>query len=134
MTTIEVRQPRKWRTYNRRQQADIRVLCIRTVGIIGWLLMVAVLGVYDQARPEFNIIDERLLQELGLELNLRRSWDFDLARYMFYLMGFGAILSLSGLLLSIQRNRRSDDGYRFYLLLLGFISVTGMGIYFLNFP
>lgn len=133
MTNVELKQPRKWRIYNRRKHADMRVVWMRSAGVIGWLLLVAVLGVYEQARPEFNIIDARLIQSLGLELDLRRSWDFDLARYMFYLMGLGAMLSMSGLLLSIQRNRRNDDGYRFYLSLLGLISLTGMLVYFFNF-
>ncbi len=116
----------------RRVSADIWIYIIRTLSITGWLGLVAAMAVYDHARPEFSLIDERILGQLGVEVKLRRSWDFDLAQYIFYLMVMGLALGISGFVMSIRRHRRHDDSYRLYLILLILISATGTALYLMN--
>lgn len=116
----------------RRRGADSLIILIRSFSILGWLVLVAAMAVYDHARPERSFIDERILRGLGLPLHLRRSWDFDLAQYIFYLMVMGLVLGLVGLAATWRRHRRHDDSYRLYLILITLISSTGVWLYLLK--
>lgn len=91
--------------------------------------MFIALVVLAKAKPESSLIDEHFLAQFGYEVTLRRAWDMDLARYIFYLMVMGLCLSVIGLPLHLRRARREDDGYGLYLVLLGIISLAGIIIY-----
>ncbi|MBI5451572.1 MAG: hypothetical protein HY940_09480 [Gammaproteobacteria bacterium] len=113
----------------RRHRADSWVMVLRAFGIVGYLGLLAALFLYDQAHPQRSVIDERLLNGLNLTVDLRRTWDFDLAQNIFYLMLLGVFLGGFGLVLSARRNRRADDSYRLYLTLLTMISLAGVLLY-----
>lgn len=112
--------------HDRRKGPDLWVKLMRISGLLGWLGMFAALVVLGKAQPEESFIDERFLERLGFSVNLRNSWDFDLLQYIFYLMMMGLILSIAGLLVHRRRDRRHDDGYGLYLIILGLISVSGI--------
>lgn len=115
--------------HERRKGADILVTLMRGFGLIGWLGLFAALLIFDKAQPEKSFIDARFLERLGFSVNLRNSWDFDLFQYIFYLMVMGLVLSLAGLFVHSKRNRRGDDGFGLYLIMLGLISVAGIVTY-----
>lgn len=110
----------------RRKGPDMLVRIMRVFGLAGWLMLFVALLIFGKARPEESFIDKRFLERLGFDVHLRRVWEDDLMQYVFYLMVFGLVLSIAGLLLRFQRNRRQDDGYGLYLILLGVISASGM--------
>lgn len=118
-----------YRIYDRRRSPDLIVLLVRLFGICGWMGMFIALVVLAKAKPESSLIDEHFLAQFGYEVTLRRAWDMDLARYIFYLMVMGLCLSVIGLPLHLRRARREDDGYGLYLVLLGIISLAGIIIY-----
>ena len=115
--------------HNRRKSADLSVRLVRLFGVFGWLAMFAALVILAKAQPESSLIDEGFLAQFGYSVTLRRAWDMDLARYIYYLMIMGLCLSLLGLPLHQRRNRREDDGYSLYLVLLGIISLAGIIMY-----
>lgn len=93
--------------------------------------MFVALVILAKAQPESSLIDEEFLAQFGHNVELRRAWDMDLARYIYYLMIMGLSLSALGLPLHLLRNRREDDGYSLYLVLLGIISLAGIITYHL---
>jgi len=105
------------------------VLLVRIFGICGWLGLFTAMVVLAKAKPESSLIDEHFLAQFGYEVTLRRAWDMDLARYIFYLMIMGLGLSVIGFPLHMRRSRREDDGYGLYLILLGIISLAGIIMY-----
>ena len=118
-----------YRVHDRRRAPDLVVLVVRLFGICGWMGLFIALIVLAKAKPESSLIDEHFLAQFGYEVTLRRAWDLDLARYIFYLMIMGLVLSIIGFPLHMRRARREDDGYGLYLVLLGIISLAGIIIY-----
>jgi len=118
-----------YRVHDRRKAADLTVRLMRIFGVFGWLAMFAALVILAKAKPEHSLIDEDFLARFGYHASIRRAWDMDLARYIYYLMLMGLGLSVAGLWLHRRRARRKDDGYGLYLLLLGSISLAGIVIY-----
>lgn len=117
------------RVHSRRKSADLSVRLVRLFGVCGWLAMFAALVLLAKAQPEYSLIDEGFLAQFGHYVSLRRVWDMDLARYIYYMMIMGLSLSVLGLPLHLRRNRREDDGYGLYLILLGIISLAGIVMY-----
>lgn len=91
--------------------------------------MFVALVILAKAQPESSLIDEDFLAQFGYSVTLRRAWDMNLVHYIYYLMIVGLCLSLLGLPLHLRRNRRQDDGYSLYLILLGVISFAGIVMY-----
>ena len=120
---------KSFRLHSRRKSADLSVRLARLFGVGGWLAMFAALVMLSMAQPESSLIDEGFLAQFGYTVSLRRAWDMDLARYIYYLMVMGLCLSVLGLPLYLRRNRREDDGYGLYLVLLGIISLAGIVMY-----
>jgi hypothetical protein len=118
----------------RRKGPDKWVYAIRSFGIVGWCLMVGVLVIIDKARPQSDaFIDREFFNRMDIPIVLRTTWDQDLARYIFYLMILGCFLSVTGLIINIQRSRRKDDGYKAYLFMLALLSVAGIVLYVYKF-
>lgn len=118
----------------RRKGPDKWIYAVRSFGITGWCLMVGALLVVDKAKPETDaFIDKEFFNRMDIPIELRTTWDQDLARYIFYLMILGCCLSVAGLVINTQRNRRKDDGYKTYLVTLVLLSVTGIGLYIYKF-
>jgi len=120
---------KSFRIHSRRKSADLSVRLMRLFGICGWLMMFAALVVLTKAQPERSLIDENFLAQFGHYVSLRRVWDLDLTRYIYYLMIMGLCLGALGLPLHLRRNRREDDGYGLYLVLLIVISLAGIIMY-----
>jgi len=118
-----------YRVHNRRKSADLSVRLVRLFGVCGWLAMFVALVILAKAQPESSLIDEDFLAQFGYSVTLRRAWDMNLVHYIYYLMIMGLCLSLLGLPLHLRRNRREDDGYSLYLILLGIISIAGIVMY-----
>lgn len=96
--------------------------------------MLGALLIVDKARPETDaFIDKEFFNKMDIPVVLRSSWDQDLAHYIFYLMILGCFLGITGLAINIRRNRRKDDGYKTYLFVLTFLSITGMALYIYKF-
>lgn len=123
---------KSFRIYNRRKSADLSVRLMRLFGVCGWLAMFVALIMLAKAKPENSLIDEDFLAQFGYYISLRRVWDLELARYIYYMMIMGLSLGALGLPLYFRRNRREDDGYGLYLVLLMVISLAGIILYHLT--
>lgn len=112
----------------RRRGPDLWMRSLTAVATVGWLIMLAALWVASEAKPEMETFFAR-----WSGIHLRKTWDMQLARYILYLMLFGAFLGYGGLMVNLSRNRRRDDQVRVSLILLSVLSTIGIVVYLVNF-
>lgn len=131
---MEPRGDIKKRGYNpvldkeRRHGRDLLFSLIRWLSVLGWSLMMASLFLLAYAKPGVETFFDR-----WYNVTLRRAWDTDLARAIFYCMLLGLVLSLIGLAINVLRHRRRNDEYRISLILLGLLSLSGLIMYLVSF-
>lgn len=106
----------------RRRKKDAWSRLLALFNGISWFIIIGILIVTERAKPEFESFFDRFYQ-----LNLRTSWDMEFVEYLLYLAIGGAVVCVIGLLLSLVRARRKTDGNRVPLLIMGVVSVCGMG-------
>ncbi len=99
---------------NKRRGPDIWIRTLHLLGIISWLLLIALLIVVETARPQFESFFDRFYG-----LNLRTTWDMNLAPYIGMVTAVGLLISFTGLLISTRRHRRKEDRLPFSLFLTG---------------
>jgi hypothetical protein len=109
---------------DRRQGPDFWRLAIRWLAVTVWGLMLTALLLVGWAKPKVETFFDRYYQ-----LTLRSTWDMDLARYIFFCMTAGFLLSLLGLAINRLRHRRRDDEYLVSLILSAAICASGIGLY-----
>ncbi len=108
---------------DRRKGPDLVSRAVTWIAVLGWLLMVIVLIMLDQASPEV----ENFFQFLdSYNSGIRLTWNETIVGYIFYLMIAGFIMAVSGFLISLYRNRRRSDSVRISLVFLGIISLFGI--------
>lgn len=112
----------------RRKGPDLWSRSLRYLALVGWLLLVSALFIFDYAKPKVETFFERVY-----DIRLHQQWDMDLARYILWLMILGLLLSVVGLVINARRIRRRTDQWRLSLIFLGIISLAGMVLYFVNF-
>ncbi len=100
---------------------DFWVKTIESLCVIVWLLMLIALLVIGTAKPEIETFFGRYYN-----IPLRRTWDLELTRYVFYIMILGMFLSVFGLIVNSKRIRRKEDSYRDSLVIVGIISFIGI--------
>lgn len=105
----------------RQRRSDPALLALRWLSVAGWLILLAALLVLAEAKPPVETFFER-----HYKIQLRSTWDLELARYIFYLMLLGLGTSLTGLALNSRRLRRTDDEWRVSLVLVAAISLLGL--------
>jgi hypothetical protein len=113
---------------DRRGGNDGLLRAIRWLAGLGWLALFGTLFFLDRAHPRMETLFDRYYH-----IALRPAWDLALARYIFYLMVLGLVLSLTGLVLNLVRYRRRDDEIRLSLALIAIISLAGIIKYWLSF-
>lgn len=105
----------------KRSGPDFWVKTIESLCVVGWLLMLIALLVIGTAKPEIETFFDRYYS-----VPLRRTWDLELTRYVFYIMLLGLFLSVFGLLANSRRISRKEDSYRDSLIIVGVISLIGI--------
>lgn len=105
----------------RQRRRDPLLLALRWLSVAGWLILLAALLVLAEAKPPVETFFERYYK-----IQLRSSWDLELARYIYYLMLLGLGTSLTGLALNSRRLRRRGDEWRISLILVAAISLLGL--------
>ena len=103
-------------------------------GIVGWVILLAVMVMLDRAKPDDPafIPNKRIFEQAGVPFHLRTTWDHDLVTYIFYLLIAGLILGITGLVVNSRRHRREDDHYRIHLVLLTGFSSVGVLYYLIS--
>lgn len=115
--------------FSRRQRRkDPLLLVLRWLSVTGWLILLTALFVLGEARPPVETFFER-----WYNIQLRASWNLELARYIYYLMLLGLATSLTGLAINSRRLRRKDDEWRISLMLVAAISLLGLIRYLTTF-
>ncbi len=115
---------------DRRKGPDTLTKSIRWVAVGGWVLLVLAMIFIDYAKPDFvNVLDN----SIGVPKNMTTSWNYTLARMIFYMMIAGFVFGLYGFFVNIYRSRRRSDRYRLNLLALASISLFGAVYYLLAF-
>lgn len=107
---------------SRRQlRSDPLIVVLRWLSVSGWLILLTALLVLGEARPPVETFFER-----WYNIQLRASWNLELARYIYYLMLLGLGTSLTGLAINSRRLRRKGDEWRVSLVLVAAISLLGL--------
>jgi hypothetical protein len=98
------------------------------IGIIGWMILSAVMIIVDRAKPDDPIFmpDRTFFEQANVPYVLRTTWNEGLVTYIFYLLILGFVLGSIGILINFARHRRQDDVYRIHLILLTAISAAGI--------
>lgn len=110
----------------RRRGKDPLLAIMPWISGIGWLVLVVALFLTASAQPETETLIERWHQkEVDSDWNLQRlHWTFRLC-----IVSFG--ISLLGLVVNSRRLKRKRDELRVNLLLMGVLSLLGVGFYLL---
>lgn len=115
--------------FSRRQRRkDPLLVVLRWLSVTGWLILLTALFVLGKARPPVETFFER-----WYNIQLRASWNLELARYIYYLMLLGLGTSLTGLAINSRRLRRKGDEWRVSLMLVAAISLLGLIRYLTTF-
>lgn len=107
---------------DRRGRRDVWTRLLTLFNVLSWVVIVLILIVTERAKPEFESFFDRFYR-----LDVRTWWDIEFVKYLFWLAFAGSIMSSVGLILSVARARRREDSSRFGLLLMGMLSVLGLG-------
>jgi len=113
---------------DRRRGPDIWSRVMRWMAVAVWGLMLAAMLLLGWAKPKVETFFDRYYQ-----LDLRSSWDMELAHYIFYCMIAGLLLSVAGLVINNRRHRRRDDEYLVSLMLSAILCLSGIGLYLYTF-
>ena len=111
----------------RRNTADVWIYVLRSLAVIGWLLLVFALFVSYYAAPES---DYGLLRYHNIEI--RKFWLTPLTGYLYLLLWLSALSSYCCLILDRYRSRRKSDSMRFNHLLLLVVSIAWVSFIFLQ--
>ncbi len=112
----------------RRRGPDLWIRSLRYLALAGWGALLCAFFVLVKARPQMETFFDRVY-----DIQLQQQWNMELARYILWLMILGLTLSLSGLVINGFRLRRRSDEWRFSLIFLGIICLSGILLYRINF-
>jgi hypothetical protein len=107
---------------DRRGRRDVWTRLLTLFNILSWVIISLILIITERAKPEFESFFDRVYR-----LDIRTWWDIEFVKYLFWLAFVGSIMSSVGLILSVTRGRRQEDTSRLGLLLMGLLSVVGLG-------
>ena len=115
---------------DRRKGPDTLTKSIRWVAVGGWILLVLAMIFIDYAKPDFvTVLDD----PTSVPKNMSTTWNYTLARMIFYMMIAGFVFGSYGFFVNMYRSRRRSDRYRLNLLALASISLFGAVYYLLAF-
>lgn len=115
------------KTYqDRRKKPDLLVKSVRWFIMGSWLTVVAAVVIIGIAKPKFKTFFDK-----WREVNLRTTWNTDLAKYFLYAMIIGFCTSVFGILIDLKRHRRKDDQHHYSLEFIGIVSIIGIIMYFI---
>ena len=109
-------------TTDRRGRRDLWTRLLTLFNLLSWVIIALILIITERAKPEFESFFDRVYR-----LDIRTWWDIEFVKYLFWLAFAGSIMSSVGLILSVTRGRRQEDTSRLGLLLMGLLSVVGLG-------
>ena len=109
---------------DRRKGPDLWIRILKVLGVVSWFFMLLFLILLEIAKPEFESFFDRFYH-----LNLRTTWDLEVAQHLYQLMFIGLGISIIGLLIGSQRYRRKTDKPPSALILIGVISIAGVALY-----
>ena len=107
---------------DRRKTLDFWARLLFGFNILAWVLLPFIFLIFHRAQPEFESVFDRFYK-----LHLRTEWDMQYIYYLMYIVVFGILISLSGLLLGVFRGRRKND-HKKALIITGIISLILLGV------
>jgi len=113
--------------FNRRKGPDIWAKFIKFASITVWGMMLLILLIVDQAKPEVEDFFSRLFK-----IDLQTNWNYHLLSYAFYLSIVAFIFALFGLYIDMSRHRRKTDKYSKSLITMLCFSLLIIVLYFLK--
>ncbi|MAD54501.1 hypothetical protein [Idiomarina sp. UBA3162] len=99
-----------------------------TLSILGWLIFIAALIIYDFAKPETGTM---FSEWTGIDL--RTTWVSSLAGLYLFLMALGLVVSLIACILNIWLHQKRRAHIWINTLILGLASISGLLLFFYGF-
>tara|TARA_B100000700_G_scaffold53310_1_gene56719 strand:- start:1846 stop:2208 length:363 start_codon:yes stop_codon:yes gene_type:complete len=99
-----------------------------TLSVLGWLIFIAALVIYDYAKPETGTMFSE-----WIDIDLRSTWVTNLVGLYLFLMGLGLIVSLIACVLNVWLHRRGRTHIWVNTLILGLASISGLLLFFFGF-
>lgn len=100
----------------RKGSDDVWGRTLRWLGVVSWILMFTFLAMTEKMSTGTKQVADAASSSI-------------LATVIFLLMILGLGISISGFMLMQKRNRRSSDEFTYSVLVLGLVSVCGIGYY-----
>lgn len=108
--------------YNdRRKGPDIIVKLVQLSGTVIWLMVIAIFIVLGMAKPKEQTLFENLAN-----IQLHRTWNYNLLRSAFFMLVFLFLICIISLILNIFRHKRKTD--RFNPVVIVFMILSFIGI------
>lgn len=109
---------------DRRKGPDFWVKWVRRVGIIVWIIVIAIIFIIDKAKPPLESFLDRMFN-----IQLRKTWDDSLMFYAFCLLLFLFLLCAFTMVINIYRHRRKTDRFNPTVIFFGITSMIGIIIF-----
>lgn len=114
------------RFVDRRKGPDIVVKFLKAASFFIWAIIIVIIIIMNQAKPQVENFFSRLLN-----VPLRESWDIDLLRYAFYLSDIMLVFSIFAFILNMGRHRRKTDKYSKSIIIMIIFSL-GVILFYLS--
>ena len=111
----------------RRNKVDFWAYVVKTLAILGWLLLAFALIISYHAAPE---TDYGILRYHNIEI--RKYWHTPLTDYLYIVLWISALSSFLCLILHKYRRRRKNDGGLFTTILLLVITIVWVCFIFIQ--
>ncbi len=112
----------------RRQKKDWVTRAVPFCSVIGWACALTVLAFLERAKPEDPDFFSRIRNTV-----LRTTWNESLVRISFFILLAIFLFCALGFIFNMLRNRRKTDKINHSLLVLGILSVGGLGLFLWQF-
>ena len=99
-----------------------------TLSILGWLIFIAALVIYDYAKPETGTMFSE-----WIDVDLRSTWVTNLVGLYLFLMGLGLVVSVIACVLNVWLHSRGRTHIWVNTLILGLASISGLLLFFFGF-
>ncbi|MBM4054246.1 MAG: hypothetical protein FJ264_06140 [Planctomycetes bacterium] len=109
---------------DRRKKPDVWIRALQLFIIVSWVAAIGAIVVIGIASPKIETFFDR-----KLEVNLRKTWNTDVAKYFLYMMIAGLCASIFGIIINTRRHRRKSDQYYYSLMFFGLASIAGIILY-----
>jgi hypothetical protein len=111
--------------HDKRKDSDFWVAYIKAVGMLNWIIILAMILIIDSWFPKSETFFDRLF-----DINRTDFWQMDITPLLVFLVGLMFITSSTALIANTRRLKRNCDSFNLSNLMGFIVSWTAIIIYF----